>query len=244
MCRASSEPGGPRRCSGDTRDSYSRAAAAVAELERAEAALTEGMRQRRKLDAQMELEAVGYVRTWMESNGVSEIRVDDEHETPGYALDFDDDGLDSAISWLPPNMIHNPTHPAWNPVVRLADLKEFLAGHGGEDQHRYRPGEAPVHQGDESGPAQDSSGPSESRCTCHVVRDFSGGHFGSLASIGAECGHCTTLNEQAEYEEWWESLTPQERTAAEIKSRWYQAQQRMRQLGRRPGSPPARNWPF
>ena len=52
-------------------------------MERAEAtALTEGMRQRRELDAQLELEAVGYVRTWLEAKGISEIRVDDEHETP------------------------------------------------------------------------------------------------------------------------------------------------------------------
>lgn len=243
MCRGSSEPGGPRRCSGDTRDGYSRAASAVAELERAEAALSDGMRQRRDLDAQMEIEAVGYVRTWLENKGISEIRVDDEHETPGYALDFDDEALDSAISWLPPSMIHNPTHPAWNPVVRLSDLRQFLAGHGGEDQHRYGPGEAPVHQAGDSGavPQQDAEG---SRCTCHVVRDFSGGHFGSLASIGAECGYCIARNEQYEYEEWWESLTPQERTAAEIKGRWYQAQERMRRLGRRPGAPPPQDWPF
>lgn len=36
MCRSSAEPGGPRRCSGDTRASYERAAASVAELEHIE----------------------------------------------------------------------------------------------------------------------------------------------------------------------------------------------------------------
>jgi len=243
MCRGSAEPGGPRRCSGDTRDTYSRAAAAVVELERAEAALTEGMRQRRELDAQLELEAVGYVRTWLEAKGISEIRVDDEHETPGYALEFDDDALAAAISWLPPGVIHNPTHPAWNPVVRLADLTDFLTRHGGEDQHRYGAGEAPVHESRDSGLVSQAEAKS-SPCTCHVVREFSGGHFGSLASIGAECGSCIARNEQYEYEEWWESLTPQERTAAEIKGRWYQGQERMRKLGRRPGAPPVRDWPF
>ncbi len=39
MCRASTEPGGPRRCSGDTRAAYSRAAALVMQLEKREAAL-------------------------------------------------------------------------------------------------------------------------------------------------------------------------------------------------------------
>jgi len=42
MCRSSLEPGGPRRCSGDTRVAYERAAAAVADLEsRAERLNTE-----------------------------------------------------------------------------------------------------------------------------------------------------------------------------------------------------------
>lgn len=244
MCRSSSEPGGPKRCSGDTRESYSRAATAVLELERSEAALDEGMRQRRELDAKMELEAVGYVRTWLESHRVEEIRVDDEHDTPGYALDFDDAALDSAISWLPPSMIHNPTHPAWNPVVRLSDLKDFLARTGGEDRHRYGPGEAPVHQSDDSGTPQPPSRGTQSRCTCHVVREFSGGHFGSLASIGAECGHCIAVQEQCEFEEWWASLTPQERIKNEIGGRWYEARERLRQLGRRPGAPPPQHWPF
>jgi hypothetical protein len=39
MCRSTTEPGGPRRCAGDTRASYSRAASRVATLERAEAEL-------------------------------------------------------------------------------------------------------------------------------------------------------------------------------------------------------------
>ena len=244
MCRSSSEPGGPKRCSGDTRESYSRAATAVLELERSEAALDEGMRQRRELDAKMELEAVGYVRSWLESHRVEEIRVDDEHDTPGYALDFDDAALDSAISWLPPSMIHNPTHPAWNPVVRLSDLKDFLARTGGEDQHRDGPGEAPVPQSGDSDTPQPPSRGTQSRCTCHVVREFSGGHFGSLASIGAECGHCIAAQEQCEFEEWWASLTPQERIKNEIGGRWYQARERLRKLGRRPGAPPAADWPF
>jgi len=39
MCRASSEPGGPRRCSADMRTAYSRAAASVEHLERCENSL-------------------------------------------------------------------------------------------------------------------------------------------------------------------------------------------------------------
>lgn len=39
MCRATHEPGGPRRCSGDTRSNYSQSSSAVAVLEKAEAAL-------------------------------------------------------------------------------------------------------------------------------------------------------------------------------------------------------------
>jgi hypothetical protein len=242
MCLASSDPKGPRRCAGDTRATYGRAAAAVAELERAEAALEAGARQHRVLESQMQVEAAGYVRTWMQTRGVSEIRVDDEHETPGYALDFDDDGLAVAISWLPSQLIHNPTHPAWNPIVRAADLEDFLQRHGGEE-HRYGPGEAAAHQGGED-PGDPTPGePPRSGCTCHVVRDFAGGHFGSLASIGAECGHCIAVNEQYEFEEWWESLSPQERAAVEIKGRWFQACERVRKLGRRPGAPPPAPWP-
>lgn len=39
MCRASTEPGGPRRCSADMRTAYTRAGAAVDELQRSETAL-------------------------------------------------------------------------------------------------------------------------------------------------------------------------------------------------------------
>ena len=39
MCKASTEPGGPRRCSGDTRSAYGAASMAVAQLERSESAL-------------------------------------------------------------------------------------------------------------------------------------------------------------------------------------------------------------
>lgn len=45
MCRASSEAGGPKRCSGGIPGIAIRAAAAVAELERSETALDEGMRR-------------------------------------------------------------------------------------------------------------------------------------------------------------------------------------------------------
>lgn len=243
MCRASSEVGGPRRCSGDTRDKYSRAGALVAELERSEATLMEGIRQRSELDSRVAIEAAGYVQSWMESHQISEIRVDDEHETPGYALDFDDDVLAVAISWLPPGVIHNPTHPAWNPVVRLSDLRAFLARNGGAERHRDSPDGAAERLDD--GRATQPSGPvAESACSCHVVRDFAGGHFGSLASIGAECGHCQSLNARYEHEQWWESLTPQERATAEIQGRWFQARERLRALGRRPGAPPAIDCPF
>ena len=39
MCKATHEPGGPRRCSGDTRSSYTQSANAVAVLEKTEAVL-------------------------------------------------------------------------------------------------------------------------------------------------------------------------------------------------------------
>lgn len=39
MCKATHEPGGPRRCSGDTRSNYSQSASAVAVLEKTEAVL-------------------------------------------------------------------------------------------------------------------------------------------------------------------------------------------------------------
>lgn len=47
MCRASTEPGGPRRCSADTRAAYIRAASAVDQLERTETAL-DGRRAARR----------------------------------------------------------------------------------------------------------------------------------------------------------------------------------------------------
>jgi hypothetical protein len=127
VCLASGEPGGPRRCSGDTREKYASAASTVARLESSAASLAEGMRQRRELDSEMEIEAVGFVATWLEAQGLKEIRVDDENEHPGRALGVEDDDLDVAISWLPASVIHNPTAPAWNPVVRLCDLKNHLA---------------------------------------------------------------------------------------------------------------------
>lgn len=48
MCKSRTEPGGPRRCSGDTRAVYERASAAVATLEKAEEDLLD------QLDAQLE----------------------------------------------------------------------------------------------------------------------------------------------------------------------------------------------
>ena len=45
MCRSSTEPGGPRRCAGDTRASFARAATAVATLERDEAHLVSQLEQ-------------------------------------------------------------------------------------------------------------------------------------------------------------------------------------------------------
>jgi hypothetical protein len=43
MCRSTTEPGGPRRCAGDTRTAYSRAVRRVATLERTEAELARAL---------------------------------------------------------------------------------------------------------------------------------------------------------------------------------------------------------
>lgn len=51
MCRASTEPGGPRRCSGDTRAAYGRAAVLVARLERSEAILLSELAQPTGVDS-------------------------------------------------------------------------------------------------------------------------------------------------------------------------------------------------
>lgn len=69
--------------------------------------------------------AIEFVRDWMTEHGYAEIPVDDENEQPSYARlpDIEDEQLDHAIGWLPHSAFHNPTAPAWNPVVRLEDLR-------------------------------------------------------------------------------------------------------------------------
>lgn len=98
--------------------------------------------QRNTIDARIERLAAQFVHEWMTEHGVATLRIDDENETPSYALDgYDADGqqvwddplsagsqpIDHAIGWLPKSVISNPTRPAWNPQVTVADLAAYLA---------------------------------------------------------------------------------------------------------------------
>lgn len=82
------------------------------------------------------------------------------------------------------------------------------------------------------------------RCTCHSIRDFTGGHFGSLAMLGVLCGACEA--EMAHYEEVdrRENLTPAERDREDIAARWSSACCRVEAIRRRPGAPARPEPPF
>ena len=66
MCRSSSEAGGPRRCSGDTRVAYQRAAQAVSRLERENSPLGPDWREAR---ARAEAEELGWPESAVEAAG-------------------------------------------------------------------------------------------------------------------------------------------------------------------------------
>jgi hypothetical protein len=78
----------------------------------------------------VEFYAAQSVRDWIVAHDMQSIPVDDENETPSYARipDVEDEDLDDAVAWLPRAVISNPTKPAWNPVVTLADLNAWLDG--------------------------------------------------------------------------------------------------------------------
>ena len=88
--------------------------------------LDELLTQHNGLEREIERRAVTEVRAWLLSHKVTEIRVDDQNEHPSSARDFEDEDLDQAIAWLPLTLLHNPTHPAWNPVIRMREIDEFL----------------------------------------------------------------------------------------------------------------------
>lgn len=81
------------------------------------------------------------------------------------------------------------------------------------------------------------------RCTCHSIREFSGGHFGSLAMLGVACEVCEASMEEYAEQARREALTPGERDAEDIAARWSCARRRLERIARRPGSPSA-NPPF
>ena len=67
MCKSSSEAGGPRRCSGDTRAAYRRAAQAVSRLEREVSPLGPDWREAR---ARAEAEELGWSESAVEAAGL------------------------------------------------------------------------------------------------------------------------------------------------------------------------------
>jgi hypothetical protein len=87
--------------------------------------------ERRRIEESIEVCAVMQVRDWLVAHQLTEVQVDDANENPSYAYDadghiIDDDELDGAISWIPSALLHNPTKPAWNPIIRVQDLCAFL----------------------------------------------------------------------------------------------------------------------
>lgn len=93
--------------------------------------LTHLLAERGRIDESIEVCAVIQVRDWLVAHQLTEVAVDDANENPAYAYDADgdiieDDELDGAISWIPTALLHNPTKPAWNPIIRVQDLNDFL----------------------------------------------------------------------------------------------------------------------
>ncbi|MCV7174837.1 hypothetical protein [Mycolicibacterium sphagni] len=80
--------------------------------------------------------AARFVRDWLVAHNLDQVAVDDENRYPSSAyvpddVEVDDDEqaeLDHNVAWLPQSVISNPTEPAWNPVVTVADLNAYLAG--------------------------------------------------------------------------------------------------------------------
>ncbi|ODQ95565.1 hypothetical protein [Mycolicibacterium holsaticum] len=71
-------------------------------------------------------------------------------------------------------------------------------------------------------------------CTCHSIREGSGGISYSLFMLGVLCGYCEGAIADAEAQAEWEALTPAERIAA----RWSYACT-VAMPRRRPGTPNA-----
>lgn len=103
-------------------------------LDRLSTAMNEAIIRHGQLGNLIGTFATTYVAAYLDAHGLEQIAVDDENETPSYALtgneDIDeDDDLNQAIGWLPRAAFTNSTPNAgWNPVVRRTDLEHILAG--------------------------------------------------------------------------------------------------------------------
>ena len=84
-----------------------------------------------------DIDAARAVHGWMVDHKASTLHVDDENTTPSYARSYvdsdgvghelDDADLNDHVAWLPGAVVTNPTEPAWNPVVTLAHLQDWIA---------------------------------------------------------------------------------------------------------------------
>lgn len=67
-------------------------------------------------------------------------------------------------------------------------------------------------------------------CTCHSIREGSGGVTYSLAMLGVQCGHCESISAEYEEQARIDALTPEERVRERIATRWSLACWRVRDM--------------
>lgn len=73
------------------------------------------------------------------------------------------------------------------------------------------------------------------RCTCHSIREGSGGVTFSLAMLGVLCGSCESAIAEYEEQERWVRLTPDQQRREILAGRWAAAVRGLPR--RRPGAP-------
>jgi hypothetical protein len=84
--------------------------------------------ERSLLTQKVERAAAVVARNWLVQHQLASVRVDDENVHPSYALDYNDDTLDAAVTNLPVRLFNRPPAPMWNPILRLANLSKYLNG--------------------------------------------------------------------------------------------------------------------
>lgn len=53
----------------------------------------------------------------------------------------------------------------------------------------------------------------QTHCSCHSIREGSGGQSYSCAILGVSCPECESLDAERDFIDWWNALTHDERIA-------------------------------